>query len=222
MLSCTSCHNPHGTDSYRLLNGTGPVQGGIVDFIHPAPQAVGIVLNAGAESNANHTAYLSGMSAWCANCHGNYHTVDGMGGFQHEVDHNLSGGTAGQYNRYNGPSDQIGASPSNAYIAAVPFEDAAATPSSTSGPTGSSRLMCLTCHRAHASSAPHAGRWDFNVAYLREDGLASGSYPIPSPYIDPEQGQLCIKCHDTGGVGGGGGSESATPPTGGPVDLMPR
>ncbi len=58
--------------------------------------------------------------------------------------------------------------------------------------------MCLSCHRAHASSAPAAGRWDFNVALLDEDGLVSGSYPIPNPYLDPDQGTLCSKCHEGG------------------------
>jgi len=220
MLSCTSCHNPHGNDSFRLLNGTGPVQGGIADFIHPAPQATGIDLNSVAESNSNHTAYTSGMSAWCANCHGSYHAIDGMGGFEHEVDHNFSGGSAAQYNRYNGPSDTIGASPASSYITAVPFEDSAASTSSTAGPAGNSRLMCLTCHRAHASSAPYAGRWDFNVSLLRDDGVVSGSYPIPSPYIDMGQGQLCIKCHLGGSGSGPGGPDTATPPSG--SEVMPR
>jgi hypothetical protein len=222
MLSCTSCHNPHGSDSFRLLNGTGPVQGGIADFIYPAPRAVGIGLNGPAESNSNHTAYLSGMSSWCANCHGNYHALTGMGGFEHETDHNLSQGTAAQYNRYDGPNDAVGANPANSYIAAVPFEDSANTTISTAGPTGNSRIMCLSCHRAHASSAPHAGRWDFNVSLLNEDGLVSGSHPIPSPYIDPDQGQLCIKCHGSGGVGGRGTPERVIPQPIRPGDLIPR
>ncbi len=32
-------------------------------------------------------------------------------------------------------------------------------------------VLCLTCHRAHATSSPDAGRWDFNVTLLFEDGL---------------------------------------------------
>ena len=55
--------------------------------------------------------------------------------------------------------------------------------------------MCLTCHRAHASSGPNAGRWDFNITFLSEDGLESGSYPLPDPYADPAQRSLCNKCH---------------------------
>jgi hypothetical protein len=55
--------------------------------------------------------------------------------------------------------------------------------------------MCLTCHRAHASSAPDAGRWDFNVTLLHEDGDESGSYEIPDPYSSVNQRSLCNKCH---------------------------
>jgi hypothetical protein len=56
--------------------------------------------------------------------------------------------------------------------------------------------MCLTCHRAHASSAADAGRWDFQVTLLHEDGAESGSYQIPDPYASTNQRSLCNKCHN--------------------------
>ena len=101
-----------------------------------------------------------------------------------------------RYNEYNGTADPGGGSPAAAYLAAVPFEDLSVTTSFTTGPKASSKVMCLSCHRAHASSAPHAGRWDFNVTKLSEDGVVSGSYALPNPYLDPNQGPLCEKCHD--------------------------
>jgi hypothetical protein len=52
----------------------------------------------------------------------------------------------------------------------------------------------MTCHRAHASSASDAGRWDFTITGLAEDGHESGSYTIPNPY-DSGQRSLCNKCH---------------------------
>ena len=69
------------------------------------------------------------------------------------------------------------------------------TISSTQGPTAASQVMCLTCHRAHATSAMDAGRWDFNVTFLHEDGVESGSYALPDPYADVDQRSLCNKCH---------------------------
>ena len=107
-----------------------------------------------------------------------------------------------RYNRYNGTADPLGGTEATAYIAAVPFEDPSTTTISTAGPTSSSKVMCLTCHRAHASSAPHAGRWDFNVDLLIDDGAVSGSYPIPSPYPTPVQNSLCNKCHPWQSGGG--------------------
>jgi hypothetical protein len=58
--------------------------------------------------------------------------------------------------------------------------------------------MCLTCHRAHASSAQYAGRWDFQVTFIHEDGDESGSYEIPMTgnYADLNQRSLCNKCHN--------------------------
>jgi len=99
------------------------------------------------------------------------------------------------YNAYAGPADPAGGDAASAYVPEVAVEDPGATVSGTSGATSASRLSCLTCHRAHASSGPAATRWDPNVRFLADDGAASGSYPIPSPYPHPEQRALCVKCH---------------------------
>lgn len=200
-MSCTSCHDPHGNSNYRFLYGVGqgpsPGSGPGWTFSYPAPQAQGLDVVMGApESNGNHVAYRSGVSGWCGNCHPDYLSDHGaMSGFDHPTRETLESGIVNRYNTYNGTADPSGGSPLTAYLAAVPFEDAASTVGSTAGPTPASRVMCLTCHRAHASSAPAAGRWDFNVSFLGQDGIASGSYPIPNPYANPNQTQLCYKCH---------------------------
>jgi predicted CXXCH cytochrome family protein len=204
-LGCTSCHDPHGNANFRLLHGAGPVQGGIAVFSFPAPEAEGVELETESESNSLHTAYQRGLSDWCGNCHGRYHddTVTAIvpgGGepLEHPSDRPLNREARDQYNRYNGDDDPLGGSQAVAYLAAVPFEDAANTTTSTLGPGGGARVMCLTCHRAHATSAPAAGRWDFRVGLLSEDGVVSGSYPIPDPFSSPNQGRLCSKCHEGG------------------------
>ncbi len=195
IMSCTSCHDPHGNQNFRLLYGIGGVQGGLGTFTNEAPVAEGLSLFFGAESNTNHTAYNGGMSAWCSNCHGDFHQEAG-GRLEHPSGSTL-GGVAIAYNLYNGTADLTGGNAATAYLAAVPFEDAAITntTSSTAGPSGSSQVSCITCHRAHATSAPDAGRWDFSVTFLHEDGLESGSYAIPDPYNNLNQRSLCNKCH---------------------------
>jgi len=194
-LGCSSCHDPHGNEHFRLLYGAGgSVQDGLAVFTNAAPTAVGLSLFGAGESATNHTAYQGGMSAWCGNCHGNFHDEAG-GRLIHPSGSALGGTVATAYNLYNGTADQTGGAAATAYLAQVPFEDAANTTASTAGPSASSQVACITCHRAHASSAPNAGRWDFNVPFLHEDGVESGSYQIPDPYGDMNQRSLCNKCH---------------------------
>jgi predicted CXXCH cytochrome family protein len=196
-LGCTSCHDPHGNANFRMLNGEGPVMDGVAVFANPAPVAVGIDINGPPETANHHTAYTSGMTEWCSNCHGRYHRGPRISDFMHRVGWILGISVSQRYNEYNGDADPTGGVQSTAYLPEVPFEDASNSTSSTAGAGLQSRIMCLSCHRAHATSSPAAGRWDFNVSLLAEDGVESGSYAIPNPYGDPNQGPLCEKCHDT-------------------------
>lgn len=193
-MGCTSCHDPHGTQDFRFLYGAGRVvQDGLATFTNPAPDADGISIFA-AESATYHTAYKSGMSAWCGNCHGDFHANGTK--LVHPSGMTLGGTIATTYNLYNGTEDQAGGTAATAYLVDVPFEDTANTSFGTAGPSASSQVSCITCHRAHATSAPDAGRWDFSVTLLEEDGAESGSYAIPDPYNSPNQRSLCNKCHN--------------------------
>jgi hypothetical protein len=192
-LECTSCHDPHGNTNFRLLYGIASVQDGLYSFTNAAPDAEGISINSGSESQTSHTAYKGGMSAWCGNCHGDFHNNGTK--LIHPSGVTIGGTIANAYNLYNGTVDQTGGTQATAYLAEVPFEDPANTTTSTAGPTASSQVSCITCHRAHATSAPDATRWDMNVTFLDEDGVESGSYAIPDPYNNPNQRSLCNKCH---------------------------
>jgi len=191
-LGCSSCHDPHGNPSFRMLYGIGTIQDGLYTFTEPAPVAEGLGLS-GVESNSNHTAYQDGWSGWCGNCHGDFHDDNGL--LEHPSNEAVGGTVANAYNLYNGTDDPYGGDQLTAYLAAVPFEDLTNTTTSTAGPDANSIVMCMTCHRAHATSAPNAGRWDFNVTLLHEDGVESGSYQIPDPYASLNQRSLCNKCH---------------------------
>lgn len=198
-LGCTSCHDPHGNTNYRLLRGAGPVPlrpFGTFTFSNPAPEGEGIALSS-AEGPSNHAAYHAGMSRWCGNCHGQFHQGSASAGFEHPTQRALSGDEASRYNAYAGDDNPSGGSFASAYLPEVPFEDRSMTTTSREGARAGSGLMCLSCHRAHASSSPAAGRWDFKVQALGDDGLVSGSYPIPNPYSLSTQGPLCLKCHSS-------------------------
>jgi hypothetical protein len=193
LMGCTSCHDPHGTEDFRMLYGAGRLVQDTYTFTNAAPTAEGISIFFGSESATNHTAYQGGMSAWCGNCHGDFHNNNTD--LIHPSGSPLQGSIATTYGLYNGTVDLIGGDPATSCLAEVPFEDAANTTSSTAGPSASSQVSCVTCHRAHGSSAPDAGRWDFSVTLLAEDGLESGSYAIPDPYANANQRSLCNKCH---------------------------
>jgi hypothetical protein len=200
-MHCTSCHDPHGQGGhFRLLYGSeypeSVADGYEYLYTAPAPEAVGIPIFGPGESDTNHTAYNAGMSEWCGNCHGDYHVTDYPNTLKHPSGEFLKPEQAANYNSYNGTGEPPPAEP---YLAAVPFEDVNNTTDYAGGAdAATSKVMCLSCHRAHASSAVNAGRWDFDVTFLAEDGVESGSYPIPNPYADTAgdaQRSLCNKCH---------------------------
>jgi hypothetical protein len=216
-LSCTSCHDPHGNQSFRLLYGNvgpGPIYDGTrYDFQNPAPLAKGnsrrtFVGGGGNETNSQHTIYKSGMSDWCANCHPNFHSQN-TNNFVHPEE-DLGGDMASAYNAYISTDNQQGGDENTSYSGLVPFEAvnvnlATATPANyTHGPSGVDQVMCLTCHRAHASAFDDAGRWDFGATYMVDshpmatDGGATASDAANKYYqysFVNNQRSLCNKCH---------------------------
>jgi hypothetical protein len=212
-ISCSSCHDPHGNSSFRLLYrggqqvGIGPSGG--EDFVTYGATVEAFGISFGAiEANDNHNTYVSGYSQWCSTCHTGFHNNYGTR-FIHPSGTAL-GGVANYYNSYNGTVDcvnnpPVGGNPCGtnditvSYLADVPFEEDGRTAgdnTSRVGPSASARVACMTCHRAHATSARDAGRWDFQVSLLIEDGDESGSWPIPNSYsAQPAQRSLCNKCH---------------------------
>jgi len=168
-----------------------------------------------AETDSNHTAYGSGMSEWCANCHSGFLSSNvGAQGKSHPSGNNakITSEYANNYNSYVSTGD-LSASQASAYLALVPFEvgttsTALLDPYNSSGPGGEANVMCLTCHRAHASAFRGMGRWDFEVTRIADshpqvgDGGASGTDALNSYYgrdmiaeFGAKQRQLCNKCH---------------------------
>ena len=201
-LACTSCHDPHGTGSYRLLYQAGQRVDTAVYTATIVADGIALSTTVG-ETPTNHNAYKAGYSGWCGTCHGAFH--QNSGNLIHPSGEPLGGDIATAYNQYKGTADCIANPPTaggpcgsgvaaTAYLPQVPFQDASAAMTSTAGPTSNSIVACVSCHRAHATSAPNAGRWDFNILGIATDGNISGSYKIPNPY-DDYQRSLCNKCH---------------------------
>lgn len=236
-LGCDSCHDPHGrvaggtanggapvsgsgsygdpapTDgsvlgNYRLLGGTTYVAPGNVVFTADAP--VARATNVSGSSYGAIVDYGSGMSEWCANCHTDYindSQKHPAGNGEH------LNGFGDNYNSYVATGDFTGVY-DTAFDGLVPFERGVTDSTLLSdapvlGTDAQSNVMCLTCHRAHASAHANAGRWDFEVELLVEShALESPDVPVGAAvyYKDaavvdiateygPYQRSLCNKCH---------------------------
>jgi hypothetical protein len=196
-LGCTSCHDPHGQVQGGTAGGQLPISvSGSYGDIPPAGTIAGnyrllgddqykniaapapIAVTAGfGESDTSHVAYGQGMSEWCASCHPQYigdpnkHPAGNL--------ETLGAVISGNYNAYVATGDFTGGAGATAYLQFVPFErqqtDKAtllAAVTDTQGPTAADNVMCLTCHRAHASAFENIGRWNFK-AELLEEGFPS-------------------------------------------------
>jgi hypothetical protein len=171
---------------YRLLRGTGSDAGtGGVNYTVPPMAAItpGSYNRSEAVTDTR-VAYGAGVSDWCATCHPDMHTDSGN--LVHPVDQNLFSTIAGNYNSYVGSGDTSG-SIGTAYDSLIPFAfdnstdyaalalQANSDGSFTDGPASTDRVMCLTCHRAHASGWEYSGRWDLEKELIIVDGEWPGT-----------------------------------------------
>jgi len=222
---------------YRLLGGTGYVQQGLtagLAFSYAPPAALAPTnYNAPETTAVNRVAYGSGMSDWCRNCHtASIH--NGTYGFKHPAAGLASGSTSGvfdvtminYYDQYIKTGDLTGTA-ATAYFSLVPFEIGttnydilktilASNP--TKGPDladGSPAVMCLSCHRAHASGWDGGMRWNSKTSQITSNGKYSQEtllyqpygqgrseaealqayYQTPAVKFDANQQGLCYKCH---------------------------
>ncbi|HEX8960339.1 MAG TPA: cytochrome C [Geobacteraceae bacterium] len=228
--SYSNSPDPSATGSvgtYRLLAGKGYQPAGIPGvpaFTADPPVAVSPPLYNRAETSSDtRVAYGRGMSEWCQNCHPQ---INGL--HQHPVgsDTFLSPEVTNNYNAYISSGNMSGRM-DVAYTSLVPFElrtndysllKRVANSDNTvrSGPTGTASIMCLSCHRAHASGWDSIMRWNVKADFIVYDGMYPGTdtnvpaayaqgrlstetqktfYDRPATYYAPYQRSLCNKCH---------------------------
>lgn len=211
--------------AYRLLGGTGYKPKSITDatlaFANTIPTAVAPdTYNASEATTQVRVAYGSGMSEWCSNCHGQLHNDSYPSPLRHPSGNaaDLTATIIGNYNSYvyTGKTDGTVAT---AYNSLVPFETglsyadrtalAALTAATTGAETGAN-VMCLSCHRAHATGFDSMTRWDTKATLITDAGAYvayTGTAPrtladIQAAYYDRAptafsayQRSLCNKCH---------------------------
>jgi hypothetical protein len=220
--------------SYRLLGGVGyfpKSMGPGFAFTSRPPDAVAPdTFNRSEAVTLTRVAYGWGMSEWCLNCHPTMHT-----GGTEPLQHPFGPGNGElrrsdvltHYNQYIKTGD-LGGTEATAWLSLVPFEIGttnyavmknivAVTP--TKGPSetdGNPQVMCLSCHRSHASGWDDMTRWNTRSQYVVYNGSYSqeGSayqpygqgrseqealramYDIPATRFASMQTTLCHKCHE--------------------------
>ena len=167
--------------------------------------------------------YGNGMSEWCANCHSGIHLTtaytSGTVGLRHPAGNNATlGAIADNYNAYVKSGDLTGTS-ATSYNSLVPYEEqstnvadmltrAVIDNSQLSGPTSSSTVSCISCHRAHATGFASMIRYDISDALITDTAgvfeprsgmtdttLTAAYYGRDAAYFGVAQRILCNKCH---------------------------
>lgn len=222
--------------AYRLLGGKNyqpRALTGNFGFVNDPPAAVAPAdYNRSEDATLTRVAYGSGMSEWCQNCHLAMHTIMSTVTSSAPVAH-PSGSAAklgltvsGYYNAYIKTGDLSGTAAAS-FLSLVPFEEGTANylllksharsdDSFLAGPDPViAQVMCLTCHRAHASGWDGATRWNMKTDLIVSNGFYSQEGQTYQPYgqgrtereaqkayyemkagrFALNQDTLCYKCH---------------------------
>jgi len=215
---------------YRLLGGKGyytKSAGAAYAFSNAVDPPIAVspsTYNRKETASDTRVAYGSGMSQWCANCHGGFHNETYPTTLRHPSGQKLTTAVIANYNAYVKSGDLTGLV-GTAYTSLVPFEEgttdrAALTThavfdgSQKGGADTNSVVMCLTCHRAHASAWDSSTRWNVRATFLTEAGIyptiadspneaqgrsgaeiTAGMYDRPATVFATYQRSLCNKCH---------------------------
>jgi hypothetical protein len=226
---------------YRLLAGAGYTKGGVTFNGVPAAKAPA-TYNRTENATQTRVAYGAGSTAghvtwgnWCATCHPGMHSTSGTSSnYVHPVDRALGsdiGGSIGIYGQYVKSGDLTGALASS-FLSLVPFAEnsgdyavlathAKNNDSQLAGPGTTDTVMCLSCHRAHASGFKDMLRFDYGYEFTVLNGQYVGSdnpvvtgtraslqyrgrtnaewqaafYDRPATKFATFQRVLCNKCH---------------------------
>lgn len=225
---------------YRLLAGSGyqNTVSGVIGFPGVPAAKVPSTYNMTEASNQVRVAYgvaTTGGHAtwanWCATCHPAMHST---GNYVHPVDTAMSAQIRANYNAYVKSGDMTGSSTSS-FNSLVPFATNSSNyatlaslannnGSNLNGPASGDQVMCLSCHRAHATGNPEMLRWQIEGEFMLyngngteytgiDNGCASGGscaqfsrgrtkaeqaaiyYDRPASQFASYQRVLCNKCH---------------------------
>jgi predicted CXXCH cytochrome family protein len=193
---------------YRFLGGIGyqpKSEPTAPAFVSNAPDAVApSTYNRSESATETHVAYGQGMSEWCQNCHDKMHNDTYTSGVTGQVHPAGDGAKLGativaNYGAYVKSGDLSGAAASS-YSSLVPFEEgtnvyatlathARTNGLQTAGPTATANVMCLSCHRAHASG------FQFMTRFAHENEFMTIADSAGTPMYDGAESNTEGKIH---------------------------
>jgi hypothetical protein len=162
ILTCVSCHSPHGNANFRNLSAEPPgsgagdslevvVAGGDAPSVAKSGGQIFRYLDSRRERGGSGPPpydpgglrYKSGMSAWCNDCHGDFHgRTSGEEGtaapwLRHPQEATISGSPGADFKHWSGT---------------LPARVRVETPTDDQIPSPDDRVFCLSCHKAHGSA----------------------------------------------------------------------
>ncbi len=178
---------------YRLLRGGGDTVDGVTFNQDPPFAVTNSTYNRSEYYTQTRTAYSIGMSDFCGTCHPDMHSTAGI--LRHPQGVAMSGTIDNNYNAYVASGNLTG-NQATSYLSLVPFEEGLArnaanyatlkshaqiNDSQLGGPsTGVEQVMCVSCHRAHASEWPEMTRWNNEGEFMVYNSLYPGTDSTPS------------------------------------------
>ncbi|MBT3315908.1 MAG: cytochrome c3 family protein [Anaerolineae bacterium] len=172
-LTCASCHDPHGSNQYRIINNT--VNSNVV---------AAALVDEGAAKDYDDEHWGAGQSTICAACHSSYHQLASgqgstlqTGSYTHRIDMQWDADFAGAAN-----PESTGMGGETLPLALT-----------DSPAAGDGVVVCQTCHLPHGSSAAMTGN---------ADGGPDGSGTVPgdttatdSALLRLDNRGVCEVCH---------------------------
>jgi len=223
-----AANEPTATEAvgvYRILAGSGYTKDGVTFNGVPAAK-VPSSYNRSEATTQTRTAYGVATTGghetwgqWCATCHPDMHS---SGNYVHPVDQGLGSTISNLYGLYVKSGDMTG-SASTSFLSLVSFAKnsgdyagvlaplAVNDDSQLGGPATTDQVMCLSCHRAHASGFPEMLRFGYSNEFMTKESqytydtnigrgrteseMTTAYYGRPATTWATYQRVLCNKCH---------------------------
>jgi len=176
---------------YRILRGQGSQ---IQNVTFPGVPAAVAPATYNRTEAANQTRVAYGVSTasghvtwgqWCATCHPAMHS---SGNYVHPVDQGMSLTMRTKYSNYVSSGNMSGVfqAGQGPFLSLVPFATnsgdytvlgglAKNDGTQLGGPGAGDQVMCLSCHRAHASAFPEAIRWQMEGEFITYANATGGA-----------------------------------------------